>query len=378
MELKTVGIITMHTPLNYGSYLQTLATYEFIKSQKLSPFVINYKYPTEYHKRLARKNNAIAPRYGYLHRKLSGLCRRLIRVDATTKQQKMDKFYHKYIRMTSPYYSLEELNEAAPLFDIYVSGSDQIWNPYYVGKDTTYLLSWAPIGRKRISYASSFAVQRIPPELENTYKQYLSMYNNISTREKNTIIQDLIGVDCPVVLDPTFLLSCETWKQYIHKERLVRKKYILCYILSYSFNPYPYIYEVIKKVKREIGYKVVFIDGDPINLLCGYKVMANCSPEDFLNLFYYSEFVVTTSFHGTAFALNFRKDFISVVNDKKSTDNRQMSLLQQVGISDANAISMNTKLDKLKIPHINYNEVAPIIERLRLKSSLFFSNALKI
>lgn len=97
--MTTVGIITMHTPLNYGSYLQTYATYMFLKENGYSPTIINYKYPTNYHKQLAQNNNAPEIRHSFIYNKISGLCRRLLKVNSDELRKKCNLSIYRILRL---------------------------------------------------------------------------------------------------------------------------------------------------------------------------------------------------------------------------------------------------------------------------------------
>ena len=374
--MTTVGIITMHTPLNYGSYLQTYATYMFLKENGYSPTIINYKYPTNYHKQLAQNNNAPQIRHSFIYNKISGLCRRLLKVNSDGLRKKMQSFYLQNLTFTKEYNSAEELKKDPPLFDIYLSGSDQIWNPQYIGKDTTCVLSWVPEGRKKIAFSSSFALTELPSEYYSLYKESLEKYQSISIREFSNIPQHLLGHNVPVTIDPTLLFPKNKWKQLVKSTPIVKGKYVLCYLLGYKFNPNPYALKLAKHIANKIGAKVVAIGGDPINVLKGIKVIPNCGPEEFLNLFYYSEFVITSSFHGTIFALNFEKPLLSIVNDTSTKDNRQISFLNRLGLKEQCVIK-NTPFDNISMPVIK-KEAIDKLDSLREMSVTYFLNALSL
>lgn len=372
--MNTVGIITMHTPLNYGSYLQTYATYMFLKENGYSPTIINYRYPTNYHKHLAHNNNAPEIKHSFIHNKISGLCRMLLRVNSEELKAKMQSFYLQNLTFTKDYNSAEELKNNPPLFDIYLSGSDQIWNPQYVGKDTTYMLSWVPEGRKKIAFSSSFALTELPNEYYSLYKESLEKYRSISIREYSDIPQHLLGHNVPITVDPTLLLSKEKWKRLITSPPIVKGKYVLCYLLGYKFNAETFGIKLSKYIANKIGAKVVLIGGDPINILKGTRVIPNCGPEDFLNLFYYSEFVITSSFHGTIFALNFEKPLLSIVNDAPTKDNRQISFLNKLGLKEC-IVKKNTPFESIILPIIK-KEAFDTLASWREMSVTYLMNAL--
>ncbi|MDE6218486.1 MAG: polysaccharide pyruvyl transferase family protein, partial [Muribaculaceae bacterium] len=151
----------------------------------------------------------------------------------------------------------------------------------------------------------------------------------------------------------------------------------LCYLIGYSFNPFPYADEVIKKIKRATGYKVVMIAGEPINILRGYKVMNDCTPEEFLNLFYNASYVITSSFHGTAFAINFGIPFTSIVDNLSNNDNRQTSLISKVGMGSHGVLRKDEDLTNF-IPMKTSDSYAPLLEECRESSQRYLLDSLKL
>lgn len=373
--MRTAGILTMHRPDNYGSYLQTVATYEFVKKQGLLPTIIDYMYPTDYHLSVRKAVESKTVPESFFRKKISGLCRRLIHSNRNVHLQRMKRFYEKHITMTRPYKSAEELVSNPPEFDVYVSGSDQIWNPKFIGNDTSFLLSWTKEEKKRIAYASSFAIKEIPQEYKESFAKNLKRYDKIGIREQSDILPCLTGQESNVVLDPTFLFDKDEWGRMVKIPSLVNGKYILCYFLSYNFSPYPYAYDLIRYVQRKTGYKVVMIDADPINILKGYKLFNEIGPEEFISLFQNASYVITSSFHGTAFSVNFEKPFITVVDDNKSNkDNRQISLIRELGVSLERVAWKGKNVDVIKLDeNIEWHEE---LEIKRAYSIEYFKQAL--
>lgn len=379
--MRKVGIITMHKVLNYGSYLQTLATYKYIESLGLDPIIIDYHYPTEYHLTNAanlKKVSTTKKNIALTKRIVKKLAYWIVRPNIESKKKSFFSFYSKHIKFTKPYYSEKELFDNPPTCDYYVVGSDQVWNPLFIYHDKSFYLSWVRNNGKKISYASSIAIKEVPNEFIGDFKMELKTFSSISVREDPTILISILGKDVKQVLDPTFLLDKQDWLRYFSLSPIIKGKYILCYILGYSYNPYPYIYEVIEKVRKQLGYKVVFIDGEPANIYRGYKVMTNLGPESFLNLFYYSQFIITTSFHGTAFAINFNKNFLSVVDDNTTGDNRIVSIVRQLGIENECIIRRDTPVDQIRIPELEYKKIKDRLDILRGNSMNFLKEALII
>lgn len=367
----------MHTPINYGSYLQTFALSKIIQDMGYDVEIVNYRYPTKYHKSLRPNDNSRGTKTlkEILKDILVFFCNLIVWSSDKILQEKLDAFYENYVKLSKPYTSYEDLEKDPPVYDIYITGSDQVWNPKNVGFDKAYLLSWAKDGSKKISYSASFGLKELPAEYQALYKNELSKYDYISTREASTIIPNLLGINNNIVLDPTFLFDREKWLSLAGEQPIIKGKYILCYILSYRYNPYPYIYSLVDHIKEITGYKVVFLDNDPIRIIHGYHLANNSSPLDFVNLFMHSSAVITTSFHGTAFAINANKPFLTIVNEE-SDDNRQLSLVRELGISDACIVSKGTSPEKINLPVINYSAVNAILGLKRDISIKFLKDAL--
>ena len=377
--MKTAGIITMHAVANYGSYLQTYATCKYIEKMTflggVMPTIIDYRFPTEYHKSIAKSRKSEVPKPTWLQMKIAGLCGRIVKLNPALRMQRMKDFYEKYIRMTRPYNDAQDLRDNPPKFDYYITGSDQVWNPEWVGEDTSFMLSWVKDEGKMVAYGASFAIKQLPKGIEELYKKQLMRYDAISVREKSDILQRM-GLESRVVLDPTFLLNKEEWSEIISSQRLVKKKYILCYLLRYTYDPYPYVHEVIKWVKKQTDYEVVIIGPEVELILKGYKVMPNCGPLEFLNLFANAEFVITSSFHGTSFAINFNKQFFTILDNKATLDNRQVSLIETLGLSSSCMIKKGTPAFQLAMPNLDYSSLTGI-EECRNQSKEFLRKALE-
>ncbi len=134
-------------------------------------------------------------------------------------------------------------------------------------------------------------------------------YESIGVRENTGVklIEQLTGrKDARVVLDPTLLLDKHSWNKIAVQSRIIKEKYILCYFLNYSFDSFPYVDELASHIQKITGYKLVKVARPPRNFYESNTYhCVGASPEEFLALMRDAEFVITTSFHGTAFAVNF-------------------------------------------------------------------------
>ena len=200
--MKKVGIITMHKVVNYGSALQAYALQRVIEKLGYDCEIIDYVYPNEYHLSQYPKLPAWKSWVLFLIQMLYGFPQK--------KRIKLfERFYKDYLKLSPVCYkSREQLQGNPPHYDIYVTGSDQVWNPKSIVEDTSFMLSFVRNDVHKISYAASFATDSIPDRFRGLYKAYLDMYSAISVREKNgiEIIRNLIEKKSELVLYPTILL----------------------------------------------------------------------------------------------------------------------------------------------------------------------------
>ncbi len=385
---KTVGIITIHNIENFGSVLQTYATQYVINALGFDCKIIDYKYPNDYHNgyldETKSKVDCVTPRRNLsLMEKIINKCLKIIYKTKIKKNRLETKrsfvdFTDNFLNKTSTYNTFEELEKNPPVFDVYVVGSDQVWNVKYAHMDKAWLLSYISDDRKRISYASSFGSFKIPLEYSELYRMYLSKFSAISVREASgvDIVKELINKQAYHTLDPTLLLSSNDWNK-IALPIKIQRPYIYCYLLSYSTDPFPYVYDLIEKVQKQLQCKVVIHDGNLLDCtkrgFLTTSTIQNIGPLEFLSLIKNANFVITSSFHGTAFAINYRKSFFSIV-DKRKTDDRIESLLTKLELTER-LIPIGTSTSSLENFNINYTKTeAKLNENIRYSVNYLKSN----
>ena len=239
--MKTIGIITIHKIKNYGSVVQAYALASVCEDIGVEVGIIDYKFPNVFH---------ASSKYvetGDLQQKEPKWIKLLYALDLRRQHKGIRNFVLKYEHLTTKKYnSPSELEIEVPQYDVYITGSDQIWNPRYCNGDPAFMLHFAPEGALKISYAASIGVNTIPQELWPLYKELLSRYAHIAVRESSgvEVIKKVVNKEATVVLDPTLLLNREQWNLIAAPKRQVKKKYILCYYLNYTFNAFPYADQV--------------------------------------------------------------------------------------------------------------------------------------
>lgn len=327
----TIGILTMHRVVNYGSALQTYALQRFLNEKGFESEIIDFVFTNNPH---GLKNWL---RY-FIKRNFIGSI-------------KFRRFWEEnYMLSKQCYKTKEELSDTSCKYDIYLTGSDQVWNPNHNGDELTFMFDFikSPTAIK-VSYASSFSTSAIPQRMEKKYSELLSLYSAISVREEKAValIKRLTGKEAAWVCDPTLLVDKEAWTELAKKGRLkIKKPYVLFYILTYAYNPYPEIEHIIQQVQEKYkGCKFVFLNGKVSDRRRHNSVVINnLSPYEFISLIENAEFVVTTSFHGTAFAINFRKPFYSIIQSNLLLDDRMYSLLHRLGL-DNRAVCYDKELN---------------------------------
>ena len=366
---KKIGIITMHRVQNYGSVLQAYALVKYISKLGYESRVIDYIFPNKYHVRRSRNCKV-----GLIARLKFRLLYRV-----KTQRNRFLKFIKDYLDVTdSTYETREAILTSLPIFDIYVTGSDQVWNFESMNGDPTFFCDFAN-DKPRISYASSFAQDVISEDYKDSYASLLQRYEMLGVRELSAvnIIRNLTGKSAEVVCDPTLLLTAAEYGALKSNKRINNgKPYILAYILDYAYKPYPTIIKVIEKARKELGMDVIYLHSNSVNNYHFGKSITGAGPKEFLQLISQAAFVVTSSFHGVAFSLNFGVPFYAITPDT-SKDDRIISLLKKVD-AQSRAIPVGTPMERVDFScAMDYDEIESNLNSYREYSQEFLARSLK-
>lgn len=357
MKIKT---ITCHDVYNSGASLQAYALMKYLEEEGNEVEIINYKpdylsnnYKLNVITNQKYKKNLIL-KIIYLTLKFPG------RVLALKNKKKYDEFRKNYLKITEKrYVSNSELKSNPPEADIFICGSDQIWNSKFNnGKDPAFYLDFVPKGKRRAAYAASFATDRIEECVRDITKKRINKLDYIGVREISAlnILEDL-GIDNGIqVMDPVFLLSKEMWLNMTYEVDKKEK-----YIFVYDFDGNELIKEVALKLAKEKKLKIYTVFKSDYS----DKVIKGMGPIDFISYIKNAEFVISNSFHGTAFSIIFEKQFI-VVNRKEEINTRMRDLLTILKIENR-LINENYNFDLIN-KNIDYTVVNRAI-KLKVKSS---------
>ena len=243
-----------------------------------------------------------------------------------------------------------------PEADLYISGSDQIWNSDINGRiERPYYLSFVPKNKKKISFASSFGKTKLRDEEVEENKKLLSQYSWISTREQSgaNLVQSL-GLNADAILDPTLWLTKEQWEKLEEPIR-VPEKYILVYQLHQNSEMDKYIGILQEKygmpcLRVDLYYHYVVKKGK--HVICP-------TPGQFISLIKNADYIVSDSFHMTVFSIIFNKKFISIYSQNSFND-RIANILKWLDLEDRHLEQYNdySTIDK----NINYTVVNKLLD----------------
>ncbi|MFH4868932.1 polysaccharide pyruvyl transferase family protein [Vibrio diabolicus] len=367
-----VGVITMHRVINYGSFLQAYATQHVIESLGAKCEIIDYVFPNEWH-----YENGLYDHRG-IKTSITNVIYKLGLIKSHRKRKHVLNAIHKYLNLSESYDSPSKITTNPPVYDVYVTGSDQTWNPKHTQGDTTFLLSFAPENVKKLSLSASLAASSINDVYKASFKKYLAEYDAISIRDSNgnQVIEELVGESAVVTLDPTLLLNSSQWLEFSKdvKQIYESENYIIFYLITHSFDSRPYIYELLSELQKKTGLKVFSFTSIPKEFDIQYEDCSDISVECFIQMFSSAKYVVTSSFHGTAFAANFGIPMYSVVNDIYSKDDRQASLLSKLNISNC-LVEVGTDLECIQ-PEYDVVAQQRLLDVMRQESILFLKKQL--
>lgn len=355
-----VAVITRHAISNYGSLLQTIAIQCVIEQLGHSCEIINYirddeSYLHRERTLLARKpewNNNLIKRFVYLV---------LRQPESIAAGIRFEKAQREYLKLTKKYNTLQQLIDDKPLADLYMTGSDQVWGPMENGSyDSSYCLSFTGIEDKRIAYAASFGRIEMTVELEEYFQKWLRRYGHITVRE-DSAVEILKGMDIEAfqVIDPTLLLDSSFWEKYTKK--IKHKKYVLVYQLHNDMRVGSYA----DKVAKAMGLPLIRVSASFHQISREGKFVWCPEIGEFLSFIKNAECVITDSFHGTAFAINFNTPFVEVLPNN-NTGTRNVSILKLTGLT--NQILANDLDIEIALKKLDFTEANKILAEKRLES----------
>lgn len=368
-----LGLLTFHTAANFGAALQAYALQEFLESQGYEAEYLDYQnshrrmiYDMPYHVKSCLKRGKVIEAFIYT----------LGMPIMNARKKKFENFNKEYLHITkAKYYRKEDLMAANNLYDMFIVGSDQVWNPGNNGKDTAFMLSFVTDEKKTVSYASSFGLSEVPEAIKSDYTQSLKRIAHLSTREQTgaNIIKDLTGRDAKVVLDPVFLLGKDEWLKLINNKSCTEK-----YLFSYTNRK-----DQMSRFLHSTGWNMRGMKHHKLSrytsisdyLSPSIKVKYDMSPTEFLANVNGAELVVSASFHCICFAIIFNRPFVCFLTGNEGKDERLKTLLTHFGLLDR-VFRDGMTLAEVNKP-IDWERINNLIEVKRTDSISFLLDSLK-
>lgn len=364
--IMKIGVITWFHYENYGTILQATALQEYLRSIHTEPALIEIPFYS-----IDSRHMKVSLSERVINHIFNILISKRFRSDIANKSLKFhDAIYTKYeVQQIEDTFS-KTCNE----FDLLICGSDQIWSPYWY--NDFYFANFPDIKTPKISYAPSIGVKEIPPYLQGTYYNSLKSFYKLSVREENARkkIESITGLPCQTVMDPVFLLDRRKWLKIIGNGQNTQEDYILCYMLDDNSNHWKAIHEFASIHQM----KLVII---PMKSRSYFEKGEHCydaGPNDFLQLITNAKYVLTDSFHASAFSIILQKQFYVFERTAKidiNSQNTRIYNLLEIG-------DLNDRMQKFNSKHIiesksiDYQKVSIRIDPFIQASKKFLNDAI--
>lgn len=388
-----IGIITFQESWNCGALLQCFALCKYLNNQGHSVKVIDYRplYNQEKYSVMpnpflrafieAKKENGkkAAKKYFTVWIKTIAGYRKFFTRSRTNAA--FNRFRSNYLVMTNIFCTLDELRANPPSCDMYIAGSDQIWNPYLTGNqvDKAYYCDFGDSKTRRVGYAISACQLRVKENRE-ALEDLLGNFDFLSLREveKRKDLEEIYKKNIEICIDPTLLLDPQNYDE-IKSDKVIEK---LPYILVYAFDfkeMRNLLFSVVERVSKATELPVKVILGPhkwPYNVN-KTKYCGSVTPEEFLSYIRNAKYVVTNSFHATVFSLIYHKEFCSLTVPGRGA--RITELLSNLGMS-GRIIKNQEDIEKVLADidvKIDYDQVDTKLSALRKHSIDYLEKALK-
>ena len=318
-----IGIITYHKSHNYGALLQAIALR--IKLIQMGHEVYFIDYWPLYHKQLydffsfkEMFNYGIKDAIKYGGKIILSYKKRKKRIASFMR------FIEEFIQPYCVDYSANDK------FDIIIYGSDQIWRkqPELSNNfDPVYFADNILKANKHIAYAASMGNMDLGKKDYDFLREKVANFSSISVREeKLKVIMNEVGINSPIVLDPTLLLTNNIWEQIFPINKVLNERYILYYrLLRNSFNE-----RQVTDFAKKSGCKLLILEGRPRPSM-EKDTISSANPIEFISLIKYADFIFTSSYHGMVFSLIFHKQFLASFSENSD---RAKSLLTSLDLKD--------------------------------------------
>lgn len=322
--MKRIAIVTWVTYTNFGTFLQAYALQKYINQIGYEDMILD--------------DSSKIEKYINKTYELKKCLLRILKTDFrkfenSIKRSKtlFDSFKLDNLLIDNDIYNISSLEKR---YDVFVCGSDQIWNPFYLDSPNAVFYYASFTKKKKIAYAPSIGVYEVPQQYKAKLKELTSGFDFLSAREQQgvDVLRVLTGKEVTKVVDPTLLLNVSQWGKLLPEGSPCKEKYILAYFLT----PNPIFIKVASNYAKGHGLrlKLFFTDKTYYGYDCD---LVTAGPTEFLHHVRNAECLFTDSFHGSIFATIFHTQFFTFRRFKetaKSQNSRVENLLGMMGIGE--------------------------------------------
>lgn len=326
--MKKVGIIThYYQVLNYGGTLQAYALCRVLREMGCEAEQICYDMRYDPKRETGKTHR--------LRKRISLYARNPYMFFKWRKRIKSVAAFQKQIPHSKTVYHKDNIGQAGEQYDVFVTGSDQVWNTKWY--HPAFFLNFVPADKKKVSYAASLGKIQLDEKTYGILLRNLQDYAAISVREDDAVEMVSLCAPVPVVktLDPTLLLTAQQWDE-IATKRIVKRKYIFSFLLGDGKAER----QAVRRFADAKGLKVVTLPHFPGAIREADKKFGDISlyditPGQFISLIKHAEYVFTDSFHGAVFSNLYEKEyFVFERSGGKNMRSRVVSLLSFFGCTD--------------------------------------------
>lgn len=368
---KNITLVTWIGDANYGTCLQSFALNNILMSLGYNVKFLN-GLPQRYSFRLLIS-------YFCSIIGLTAIKRKHLSASRTKKVKRIEHFHKKYYNIKHIYLRSQE-NGFVRNTDVFITGSDQIWNSYF-RFNPFFFLDFAK-DKKRIAYASSIGTTSVNPSYVNEIKGLLNRFSHIGVRELEAVrvLSELTSrTDIVQVVDPTFLITSEEWHNIACRAEIdvdLPSNYVFCYWIGNNDN---YIAQ-LQNIQQRFNIKnVVIVPAveNPNIKIDGAVFINDAGPLEFLNIIAHASLICTDSFHATALSINMSKPFIEFLRFKDSDTNSQNSRLYDL-LGRYNLMSrLYSEREVEWLKPIDYDDVQQLLHEDRIRSLSYLINAIE-
>lgn len=354
--MEKIGIITYHNVVNYGAILQTFALQKVLEEIGYEVEIIDYE--NDYFRQKYINNFTILHANSF-QLKIKNLLRYLLipKVSYLRRKQRQNliKFTIDNLNLSSIKYTRNTIDTSNKHYDIFITGSDQVWNLKLSGNDSTYFLDFVK-SKKKISYAASFGNSSMSAQLEKLIFNHISDFNSVLVREKSgKKILNNYNIESNVVVDPTLLLNSKDWQDQFGEMKM-SEDYIFVYLVAPQTN----LIDAAIRYANELNLKIIVFGRTKIKYK-NTKHIYDATIEEYLSYINHAKAVFTTSYHGVLFSINLNKEFYYELNKNISNNNdRIIDIVNNLQLKKQEITNSNNVFNRIIDWDFINNEVAKL------------------